>query len=46
MWTHCRDGWGNVHWPDGGAYLDQPLRLIHAFQVIAREWPKWDDKSR
>jgi hypothetical protein len=29
-----RDGFGGIRWPDGGGLLDQPLKLIAAFEVI------------
>lgn len=42
MWFHARDGWGGLTWPDGGAYLDQPAKLIRAFSIIAAENQHWE----
>lgn len=41
-WLRCRDAHGTVAWPDGGPYLDQPCRLITSFDIIAREWARYD----
>lgn len=42
VWLGCRDGNGHAHWPDGGAYLDQPEQLVTAWAIIQREWGKYD----
>jgi hypothetical protein len=31
-----------VQWPDGGPYLDQPVRLVRAFGLIGAEVRRWD----
>lgn len=35
MYHRCDMGMAGRVWPDGGAYLDQPVVLIDAFNVIA-----------
>jgi hypothetical protein len=30
----CRGGFGGVSWPDGRPLIDQPMRLILAFNVV------------
>lgn len=42
IWLRCRLADGSVTWPDGGPYLDQPVQLITAFDIIAREWRRYD----
>lgn len=32
-----RDSFGTVRWPDGGAILDQPVKLTQAFALIQSE---------
>jgi len=34
LYRRCDMGMAGFVWPDGGAYLDQPVRLIEAFDVI------------
>lgn len=46
VWFACRDGWGNVAWPDGGAYLDQPIKLVAAFQIVASENDCWTKRMK
>jgi hypothetical protein len=45
LWARCRDGTGSIRWPDGGGFIDQPQRLIRAFDIIAAEWPKYDERA-
>jgi len=45
IWLRCRDANGTVAWPDGEPYVDQPLRLIHSFDIVAREWARYDKKA-
>lgn len=33
-YIQCDRGMGGVEWPDGGALLDQPNKLVSAFNVI------------
>lgn len=38
LYYQCLDGYGAVtRWPDGRALLDQPLKLIDAFNLIGFE---------
>lgn len=38
MYQDCLDGMGGVaSWPDGGALLDQPVKLVQAFRAIGIE---------
>ena len=30
----CESGMGSPTWPDGGAILDQPVKLVQAFNFI------------
>ncbi len=30
----CESGMGSPTWPDGGAILDQPVKLVQAFNMI------------
>lgn len=30
----CQNGMGSPSWPDGGAILDQPVKLVSAFNFI------------
>jgi hypothetical protein len=34
-YRQCSGGLGGVTWPDGGSTLDQPVKLVEAFNVIA-----------
>lgn len=38
LYHRCDMGMAGFVWPDGKAYLDQPERLIRAFDVIRTEW--------
>lgn len=40
LYLRSVDGMGALRWPDGGCLLDQPCRLISAFDVIASEKSK------
>jgi len=41
MYQDCLDGMGGIaRWPDGGALLDQPQKLIQSFRVIGMEISK------
>jgi hypothetical protein len=42
----CRDPMGGTRWPDGRGLLDQPLRLVAAFDVIAREVKRYQGGDR
>jgi len=35
MYQQCDNGMAGRVWPDGGALLDQPCKLVQAFNVIA-----------
>lgn len=38
LYFQCTNEWGVVvRYPDGGAILDQPVKLTRAFAVIGRE---------
>jgi hypothetical protein len=38
LYHDCLDGMGGLRaWPDGGALLDQPVKLTQAFRTIAFE---------
>jgi hypothetical protein len=37
---------GKVSWPDGGALLDQPARLVRAFGIIGAEVDHWEKIER
>ena len=39
------DGFGNIRWPDGGALLDQPVKLTRAFAVIAVQLSRFEKKG-
>lgn len=30
-----------IRWPDGGAFLDQPVKLTQAFSLIEREMKRY-----
>lgn len=34
IYEQCDRGMSGVEWPDGGALLDQPNKLVTAFNVI------------
>ena len=34
LYIQCDRGMNGLVWPDGGAVLDQPLKLVQAFAVI------------
>lgn len=45
-WYQCRDAMGKVGWPDGGAFLDQPVRLVRAFGIIGAEVSNCEKRER
>jgi hypothetical protein len=34
LYQQCDMGMSGIAWPDGGALLGQPLKLVQAFNVI------------
>lgn len=34
LYQQCDMGMSGIVWPDGGALLDQPVKLVEAFAVI------------
>jgi hypothetical protein len=41
MYQDCLDGMGGIgRWPDGGALLDQPVKLVQSFRAIGAEIAK------
>jgi hypothetical protein len=44
MYNRCDMGMAGRVWPDGRAYLDQPMILIEAFGVIAKGLHDFDPK--
>jgi hypothetical protein len=44
MYRRCDMGMAGRVWPDGGAYLDQPMILIEAFDTIAVALHDFDPK--
>lgn len=41
----CDRGMSGVVWPDGGALLDQPVRLIEAFNVVGAALEQYREKK-
>lgn len=39
-----RDAYGRIVWPDGRALLDQPVKLIAAFNVAFDACERWKKK--
>ena len=46
MAMSCRDGFGSIRWPDGRALLDQPMKLIAAFNTIFSIAEKVREKAK
>lgn len=47
LWYDCRDGYtGKAAWPDGGSFLDQPVRLTRAFSIFAAENDFWNERLK
>lgn len=46
MYHRCDKGMSGRDWPDGRAYLDQPVILIDAFSVIARALHDFDPNRK
>jgi hypothetical protein len=44
MYRRCDMGMAGRVWPDGGAFLDQPMILIEAFDVIGKAMHDFDAK--
>lgn len=42
----CRDGFGSIRWPDGRGLLDQPNKLIQAFDVIYAVAEQYREKGK
>jgi len=42
MYHRCDMGMAGRVWPDGRAFLDQPVNLIDAFDVIAKALRDFD----
>jgi hypothetical protein len=40
LYQRSVDGMGSMNWPDGRSLLDQPCRLITAFDIIANQKSK------
>lgn len=41
----CEGGLGAASWPDGGSLLDQPVRLVAAFNMIRSLAPYYDKRK-
>ena len=41
----CDGGMGAPVWPDGGALLDQPVKLVQAFNLIRTLSPYYERRS-
>lgn len=41
----CEGGMGAPAWPDGRSLLDQPVKLVRAFDMI-RSLSGWHEKKR
>jgi hypothetical protein len=46
LYRQSLDGWGTIVWPDGGALLDQPVKLTRAFAIIRAALAKYEKKGR
>lgn len=46
MALQCRDGFGAMRWPDGRGLLDQPVKMIRAFDVIYSASEKFRPKEK
>lgn len=44
LYRQCDRGMAGMVWPDGGAVLDQPMRLISAFNTIGGALAKFRKK--
>lgn len=45
LYHRCDMGMAGRVWPDGRALLDQPERLVRAFDLIGREWARTKPRS-
>lgn len=45
MAMSCRDGFGSINWPDGRGLLEQPMKLIQAFDIAYESANRWQKKA-
>ena len=46
LYRQCDQGMAGRVWPDGRAYLDQPVVLIDAFSVIGNALHRFDPNRK